>query len=178
MLAIQNPVDPAALDTFVGLVGVREWSARLVEIARQSALGRRAGKAVLQRHAIEIAIEKLRRTRERQPSVAELHVAQLAAEIANLPDELNTVGRSSFRSLLRQSMRDDHTLVPLFHLVRTAAMQRARGFEVSSRAFARTPPSTCSSLGPEPRRRSRATSSRPRRPAASIGAPGSVSPTG
>ena len=74
---------------------------------------------------------RLRRSRERQPSVAELHVAQLAAEIANLPDELNTVGRSSFRSLLRQSMRDDHTLVPLFHLVRTAAMQRARGFEVS-----------------------------------------------
>ncbi len=75
----RTSVDGAALDAFVALVGPRVWMTRLADIARRAAAGPRAGKAILQRHAIELAIARLRRS-DREPSSAEQRVAELAGE--------------------------------------------------------------------------------------------------
>ena len=54
------PYDPPALDAFVALAGPRLWAARMAEIGRYAACGPRAGQAIRQRHALELAIERLR----------------------------------------------------------------------------------------------------------------------
>ena len=78
------PYDPPALDAFVALTGARLWTARMAELGRSAASGPRAGQAIRQRHALELAIERLRGTLTRPPSVAELHAARLAGDAVRL----------------------------------------------------------------------------------------------
>ena len=78
------PYDPKALDAFVALAGAPLWAARMAEIARRAASGPRAGQAARQRHALELAIERLRGTLTRPPSAAELHAARLAGDAVAL----------------------------------------------------------------------------------------------
>jgi hypothetical protein len=124
------PYDPQALDAFVALAGARRWSARMVEIARRAMSGPRAGQGVRQRHALELAVERLRGTLTRPPSTAELHAARLAGDAVALSKALGRQGRSRLRERLRTALAGDGTLVPLFHMLRTAALQSARGFTV------------------------------------------------
>jgi hypothetical protein len=63
--------DLAGPEAFVAMVGKRVWAERLREIGRQAGTGPRAAKAVMQRHAVELAIEKLLRRANRPPSAAE-----------------------------------------------------------------------------------------------------------
>ena len=126
----RTSVDGAALDAFVALVGPRVWMTRLADIARRAAAGPRAGKAILQRHAIELAIARLRRS-DREPSGAEQRVAELAGEAVKLADRLSPRVRKNLRAKLHEATVADNTLVPLFHLLRTAALHRDRGFEVA-----------------------------------------------
>ena len=51
----------ASLDAFVELAGMRAWRGRLAGIEQAMALGQRQGQAALQRHAVEVTIERLRR---------------------------------------------------------------------------------------------------------------------
>ena len=125
------PYDPQALDAFVALAGARPWSARMAEIGRRAASGPRAGQAVRQRHALELAIERLRGTLTRPPSTAELHAARLAGDAVALSKALGRQGRRRLRERLRTALAGDGTLVPLFHLLRTAALQPSRGFTVA-----------------------------------------------
>jgi hypothetical protein len=125
------PFDPHALDAFVALAGARPWAARLAEISRHAACGPRAGQAIRQRHAIELAIERLRGTLTRPPSTAELHAARLAADAVALSRHLSRQGRSRLRQSLAACPAGEATLVPLFHMLRTAALQRSRGFQVT-----------------------------------------------
>ncbi|MBV8577548.1 MAG: hypothetical protein JOZ58_21230 [Acetobacteraceae bacterium] len=127
--------DPAAIDDFVALAGRRLWTARIAEIARRVAAGRRSGKAILQRHVIELTIERLRRPLDREPSDAERRIAHWAREAASLDPALNAKGRKKWAKVLREAMIDGHTLAPAFHVLRTAAMQRKRGFEVGFAGF-------------------------------------------
>ena len=130
MESYQSTFDLAALDGFVALVGEARWRKRIAEISRCIDKGPRAGKAILQRHATELAIERLRRRLNREPTAAERRIAVLAAEAARLAETLRPEGRDRLLDRLHSATRDQATLIPLLHVLRTAALQRARGFEV------------------------------------------------
>ena len=112
------PYDPQALDAFVAYAGRRRWIARIAEIGVRAAAGPRAGQAVRQRLALELAIERLRGTLTRPPSPAELATARLAGNLAALATRLSALGRRRLRDRLQTALTGDGTLVPLFHLLR------------------------------------------------------------
>jgi hypothetical protein len=115
----------------VELVGARQWSDRLREIRGLSASGRRSGLALRQRHGIELSLDKMRRQPEAKPSAAELLLGEVAAEIVRLAMALTPQGRDRLVARLRLCLSGQNTLVPVFHLVRTALMQQSRGFVVA-----------------------------------------------
>jgi hypothetical protein len=125
------PYDPKALDAFVALVGAPLWAARMEEIARRAASGPRTGQAARQRHALELAIERLRGTLTRPPSTAELHAARLAGDAVALARTLRARGKARLRERVRMALAGSGTLVPVFHLLRTAALQASRGFSIA-----------------------------------------------
>lgn len=135
MSLVSDPVDPAAIDAFVALIGLRSWQERVRAIQSWSSDGRRAGRALAQYHAVELTIERLRRRSNRPPMPAELRLAALAADGAALADTLTPAGRDRLRALLHKAIAGDGTLIPAFHLLRTAALQRSRGFDVSFAGF-------------------------------------------
>jgi hypothetical protein len=126
-----SELDPRGIDAFVDLVGVRKWEARIAELSAQAASGRLAGRALAQRHVIEFTIDRLRRRSNRAPSDAELRIATLATSAVAAHAALPARGRERFRADLRAALVAEATLVAPFHVLRTAALQRARGFEVS-----------------------------------------------
>jgi hypothetical protein len=125
------PFSPAALDAFVGLIGEAAWEGRIAEIGERAKTGPRSGKTIRQRHGLELAIERLRGPLTRAPLVAEQRAAQLAAEAVALHRRLGMDGKVRLRRRLCSALSTDNTLVPLFHLLRTAALQRRRGFDVA-----------------------------------------------
>jgi hypothetical protein len=124
------PYDPELLDAFVALIGARAWAARMTEIAGRTVSGPRVAQAVRQRHALELAIDRLRGPLTRPATCAELHAATLAAASVALFRRLGARARSRLRDRLRSALSGDGTLVPVFHMVRTATLQAARGFQV------------------------------------------------
>ena len=130
MPALAPAADPHAPDAFVALAGRHRWSARLAEIARLVAAGPRAGKAIRQQYAIELALERLRRTRGRLTGATDQQLAALAADAVTLAGQLAPDGRGRFAAALSAALAGHATLAPLFHLLRTAALQRTRGFTV------------------------------------------------
>jgi len=127
-----DPIDPAALDAFVERIGINPWRERLEALRLHASAQTRCGRQRAQRHCIEFAVERLRRGQlNRAPSVAERWIATLAAAAVTLFDALPTDGRLRFAALLRSALVDDCCLVPPFHLLRSAALQRSRGFEVA-----------------------------------------------
>lgn len=122
--------DPHALGHLVARIGDDEWSARLDDLRQRAADGPRAGQALRQRHAVELTIERLRHPGATPQSLAERLVVAIGAELARLLKTLNPAGRVRLEARLRDSLTGDSTLIPLFHLVRTAMRHRARGFDV------------------------------------------------
>jgi hypothetical protein len=133
-------IDTAVLDEFVTFVGARKWAARLAEISRAAGCGKRAGRAVLQRHAVELALERLRRRPNRPPSEAEIRVSALAAEAVSLAAQITGAGRDRLRSAIDAGLLGSATLIPLFHLLRTGSTQRGRGFDVGYSGLAEGAP--------------------------------------
>lgn len=131
---------PSLIRRFADIAGSRVWNARIAEIGRAGAVGQRAGRALLQRHAVELTLERLRRSAARPPGAAEQRLVALAAETAAVFDGLAEPGRERMRTALRAALSGENTLVPLFHLVRTAARQRALGFHVSFAGFEEAAP--------------------------------------
>ena len=132
MKASSGSIDIQALNAFVEGFGVRAWQDRLSELEAAANSGTRAGRAALQRHVIELTIERWRRRgRNRAPSPAELRITDLAADASRLFDDLPGAGRDRLRTTLRNAAEAVNTLVPTFHMLRTAAMQRSRGFVVN-----------------------------------------------
>src|SRR5579875_184628 len=102
-------IDRSALDQFIGLIGWNCWRRRVAEIRDQAASGPRTGRAVLGRHAICVAIERLRHGGA--PTTAgELNLASLAAEAVELAADLPAVGRSRLVAGLRERMSGRDTL--------------------------------------------------------------------
>ena len=125
------PIDRAALDAFVDGFGPRLWAERIAALRQATSLPTRQGRAAQQRHVIELTIEACRKPgRNRAPSVGERRIASLAADASRLFDDLPECGRDGLRDRLQAAAEGDSTLISVFHLLRTAALQRARGFEV------------------------------------------------
>ncbi len=134
------PYDQQALDAFVALTGPRLWVTRMEEIGRRAVSGPRAGQTARQRHALELAIERLRGTLTRPASTAELHAARLASDAVALSATLAPHGKQRLRERLRMALGGDGTLVPMFHMLRTAALQASRGFTVAFPGLAESAP--------------------------------------
>jgi hypothetical protein len=118
-------------DPFLGLVGVRRWQDRLSEIRDLAASGPRAGQAIRQRHGVALSLEKLRRQPAAEPSAADVLLGRIAAEIPRIAANLTPRGRERLIEWLRSGLSGKNTLIPLFHLMRTAMLQRSRGFTVA-----------------------------------------------
>jgi hypothetical protein len=116
---------------FLALLGARQWSARLSEIRDLAASGPRAGLAIRQRHGVELALEKLRRQPGTKLSAAERLLGGIAGEIAHVAAALSPRARDRLIERLRLALSGQNTLIPVFHLVRTAIMQQSRGFFVA-----------------------------------------------
>jgi hypothetical protein len=141
MKQIPGLIDTAALDAFVEGFGIRAWQERVAELESAASSATHRGRAAMQRHVIELTIERWRKpSRNRLPSPAECRIASLAADASRLFDELPGEGRTRLRAALRTASEAVNTLIPAFHLLRTAALQRARGFQVCFAGFeAQTP---------------------------------------
>ncbi len=127
-----DPINPAALNAFIECVGTSAWRDRLEMLRSGASAQTRAGRQRSQRHCIEFTIERLRRgALNRGPSIAEQWIASLAAAAVALFMSLPNEGRLRLVALLRASLADDACLVPPFHLLRTAELQRSRGFDVT-----------------------------------------------
>jgi len=124
---------------FVERVGAEVWSARIDELRQRATSGPRMGRVLLQRHAVECAIDRLRRGAAKI-SPAEICIAHLCADAVALLDALPQGGQARMLAAIRQGMTGEATLVPVFHLLRTAALQRARGFDVAATGFAEGTP--------------------------------------
>jgi hypothetical protein len=116
---------------FLDLAGARPWSGRIAALNRAMAAGGRARQALQQRHALELTLDRLNRGAGRPRSEAERRLLALAQETAATARMLSAAGRARLRARLRAALDGEGTLAPLFHLIRTAALQRARGFSVS-----------------------------------------------
>jgi len=130
MTPLSLPAAIVAAKAFVALSGDRRWSARMAEIQDLAASGPRAGQAIRQRHAVELAIDRLRQPNRRLPGQAELRLAAIAGKTAELANRLRPTGRGRLEAALADALRQDASLISLFHLVRTAALQESRGFDV------------------------------------------------
>jgi hypothetical protein len=117
------------------LIGAERWQNRVTEIRDRAAAGRRAGQALRQRHGVELALDKLHRYPGATPSVTEALLGQYAAEIPRIAAELTRHGRDRLVEQLRLGLSGENTLIPVFHLIRTAMAQRARGFTVAFAGF-------------------------------------------
>jgi hypothetical protein len=123
--------DFSRLDPFVSLVGLDRWLSRLSEIRDLAASGPRAGQAIRQRHGVELSLEKLRRPSGVKPSAADVLLGRIADEIAEITSDLTPRGRERLIERLQFGLSGQNTLIPIFHLIRTAMLQRSRGFSVA-----------------------------------------------
>lgn len=139
-LADDQP-NPADLARFRALCGDRRWAKRLTELGRRAAGASLAGRAVQQRHVLELALARLAEPEAlAKASPAERRVIAFAREAVQLAATLPAGPRKRLRDLIEAGLTGEATLVPLFHLLRTAALHRARGFEVAFTGLAEETP--------------------------------------
>lgn len=134
MNAVAGTVGPASLEAFIDLIGAARWRDRVAAIKREAAEGPRSGRAALQRFAVELAIERMRRG-SRAPTQAERTIASLAAEAGAVAETLSSSGRDRLRAALHEATVGEATLIPVLHVMRTALLQRLRGFAVHYAGF-------------------------------------------
>ena len=127
---LSEPASPRDLEAFIDLIGRKPWTRRQEAIRDRATTGPRAGQAMRQRHAIELTIERLRQP-TRSPSPPEAMIAGFAAATARLSRALTPTGRDRLRGQLAAALLGGNTLIGMFHQVRTALLQTARGFTVT-----------------------------------------------
>ncbi len=132
MTHVPGSIDTAALQAFVDAFGKRAWGERIGELEQAVAGQTRSARAAQQRHVVELTINRwLRPGRNRPPSMAERCIAGLAADASRLFDALPADSRDRLRARLRGAAVGTNTFIAPFHLMRIAALQRARGFDVA-----------------------------------------------
>ena len=117
------------LRALVAAIGKPAWDARLAEI-RQGCQPGHAGRALARLHALELTMDRLLRAGATSPTPAETEVIALAGDLAGLNAALPPAGRAELQSRFAMALDGANTLIPLFHLVRCARLQRNRGFNV------------------------------------------------
>lgn len=123
--------DPAALAAFLALAGKDKWRARVHDLGQRARQGRLTGRAAQQRHALELVLDRLN-----DPAVLaragrpERRVLAFVREATQLAEALEPGPRARLQALIAAGLEGEGTLIPVFHLLRTAALFRARGFEV------------------------------------------------
>ncbi len=122
------PADTAILPRFVRLAGEKPWRARLDDLARRTAPRSLAGRDAGRRHVAELTLARLTGAEPANP--AERRALTLAREAVLLADSLPAGPKARLRDALLAGLTGEGTLIPLFHLLRVAALQRARGFDV------------------------------------------------
>lgn len=124
-------IDRGAIDAFVRAVGNGVWRTRLAALQARASASTHAGRQCQQRHCIELTLERLRaRPLARPASAAERCIAGYAADAAARLDTVAARGRDGLLGVYRAGLAGDETLVGPFHLLRTAGLQAARGYEV------------------------------------------------
>lgn len=128
--------DRNVADEFVSLCGESAWRDRLAGLRSAATPATRLGRAVQQVHAIELMVERLRvSVPDRVLNGPEKVVAGLVREAVALHAQVQTVAQARFRAQLAEALQADQCLIPVFHMLRTALLQRSRGFEVSYAAL-------------------------------------------
>jgi hypothetical protein len=85
MMARHDAMSPASLDELIQVVGASHWTTRMTTLAREIGRSQRTGRALAQRHAAEITLERLRRNGLKQaPTLAERQTVALAGEITTV----------------------------------------------------------------------------------------------
>ena len=126
----------APLDDFVTMLGSASWGDRIAALTEASRMPTRAGRAMLQRHCIELTIERLRHTPVGHlPSTAERCIMADATEALSILSGLSGPGQEQFLDWLRARLVGQGCLVDAFHLLRIAAMRRSQGFQVQFAGF-------------------------------------------
>jgi hypothetical protein len=139
-LAETSP-DVAAPAAFLRLCGGRAWSARLADLTRRVQTGTLSGRAAQQRHALEFVLARAAAPGAgARPSAAERRVLSFAQDAVRLGRSLPEAPRARLRALIQDGLTGEATLIPLFHLMRTAALYRARGFAVDFAGLAEDAP--------------------------------------
>jgi hypothetical protein len=132
--------DPAIMRDFVTLCGNGRWAGRLEQLGAQAQPRSLLGRAAQQRHALELTLARLCKPKGRESSAAERIAAGFAREVVQLAKTLPADRRARLEARLAEGLTGEATLIPLFHLLRTAALHRARGFEVSFAGLAEDAP--------------------------------------
>ena len=133
--------DSADLDRFLSLCGGRLWAKRVSEIGQRARSQSLSGRATQQRHALELTLARLSDPAAlAKASHAERRVLAFANEAVKLAATLPAGPRKRLRARIEAGLTGEATLVPLFHLLRTAALHRARGFEVAFTGLAEETP--------------------------------------
>ncbi|MBV9750706.1 MAG: hypothetical protein JO157_18020 [Acetobacteraceae bacterium] len=131
-MPLDSAFDAAPLQAFTDMFGAAQWQERLAGLRSAAAAATWGGRQVLQRHCIEFVIDRLRAgAAGRRLSQAEQRIAALAEEAVSLHERLSAPGKARLAALMQACLADQACLVPLFHLLRTARLQRSRGFEVA-----------------------------------------------
>ena len=133
---MDNASDRPVLDEFITICGAPLWQERLAALRAAWAPATRQGRGSMQRHCIEMVIERVRSgAGTRALTAAERRIVAYAAEAVSLHGQLPPAGRSRLRAALAAALDGENCLAPQFHLLRTASLQRSRGFEVAFEGF-------------------------------------------
>ena len=123
--------DNPGLDAFVALCGEAAWAARLADLGNRAQVRSLTGRAAQQRHALELALARLSGRRAlTKPTAAERRICAFAEEAVRLADSLPEGPRARLRDQLVAGLTGEATLIPLFHLIRTAGLLRDAGFAI------------------------------------------------
>jgi hypothetical protein len=131
--------DRRVIDAFIVLCGVPEWRARQATLGQLALPGSFAGRGAQRRHALELALGRLHAGKA-EMSGAERRLLGFAREAVLLARSLPAAAQVRLQAQLLAGLTGEGTLIPLFHLLRTAARARAHGFEVSFPGLANEAP--------------------------------------
>ena len=119
------------MDGFVALCGSARWASRLTDLAARTQDTSLQSRAAQHRHALELTLDRLAEPgTAHRTSLAEQRIAGFAQEAVRLAARLPAGPRARLRDRLLAGLTGDATLIPTFHLLRTAACLRSQGFQV------------------------------------------------
>ena len=126
-----RPAPAPRMEGFVQLCGGASWASRLSDLAARTQDSSLLSRAAQHRHALELTLARLADPASAsRTSLAEQRIAGFAQEAVRLAASLPPGPRARLRERLLAGLTGDATLIPVFHLLRTAAGLRAQGFQV------------------------------------------------